>query len=193
MKVAARPTQTDDPPRRKTYDKYVRIVEPGRHVFKSRISFGKVFVTLLGISGTSLFGWEGSHMRTDLRLGGIGIGFMCFMWACGLVMAVTTAWGFLHNTIVEITPRQISMKRRRFVGWIEKQSWELSSFTEATLQTSVMFGRGTRVPQYTAVLQFDTWDAFAMGDACDWKPDAEEFIKDITASVERARAASSTF
>ena len=118
---------------------------------------------------------------------------MFFMWAIGLAFVVMTAWAILHNTIVEITPRQISMRRRRFGGWAEKQSWNPSSFAEATLQTSVMFGRGTRVPQYRPVLEFDTWDAFVMGEAFYSKQLAEEFVRDITASVERARHAPKTF
>jgi hypothetical protein len=192
MRVAARLAGTEPLPRRKTYDQYVRISEPGRHIFKSRLSPGKILMTLFGMAFSGTLVWLGFRTGAFSWGGWIGLVASIIMWAGSLVVTVTWAWNVLHNTIVEITPQRISMKRRRFVGWVERESWDLSSFTEATLQTTVAFGRGTRVPRYWPVLEFDPWYSFTMGEGLYGKPDAEEFIRDVTASVERARLAPET-
>jgi hypothetical protein len=193
MKADARRARTDALPHRKTYDKYVRIVVPGRHVFKTRLSPGKLFLTLVGFGASSFFVWLGLRLGTYPFNDWFGRSSMILMWAGALAVTVTYAWNLLHNTIVEVTPRRILMKRRRFVGWVEKESWDLSSFADVTLQTTVAFGRGTRAPRYWPVLEFDTWDNFTMGEGLDSKAVAEEFIRDVTASVERARHTPETF
>src|SRR3954470_23148240 len=108
MSVAGQPAATDPLPHKKTYDEYVRIVEPGRHVFRSRLSpLGRGFNVAASFGGAIAMVGLGLRFGTDPRGGAFGIGLMCLMWAGGLAVALVSAWGALRKTVVEITRRHV--------------------------------------------------------------------------------------
>jgi hypothetical protein len=183
-------------PHKKTYGYYERIVEPGRHVFKDRMSTQRTVYVLAGTGLGAGFVQFGFVTRRGTGRGGpdwMDIGLTCLVWIGALIMLVGTAWFVLRTTVVEITRHRISMKRKRFFRWVEKRSWDISSFRGAAMQESLDFHVGGQTALLTPMLVFDGGDHFLMDLTFTSQQEAAEFAGDIEGSVARALTAPETF
>ena len=203
MSVAGQPPGTEVLPHKKTYDNYVRIVEPGRHVFRTRMSVERCVYSLLGFGAAVTLMRIGFFQLHALALGhALGVfaaALACLSWSGAIAIVAGTTWHVRRSTVVEITPRQITLKRRRLVRW-RKSEWPISAFVEAIAETGPVFSYGGRSVQYSPRLAFFDNPALAYADKASWmselfysKEDADELVHDINASVERARRAPEAF
>ena len=133
MSVAEQPPGTEVLRHKKTYDQYIRIVEPGRHVFRTRFTVGRGFMATFGIcAAVFLAGWDIGRRRGGMATtqgrshSHVSSGFSAF------VVAIMV-FGVRHGTVVEITPGNITVKQRRLLRWRTSES-PLSDFTEAMLE-----------------------------------------------------------
>jgi hypothetical protein len=199
MSVAGQPPGAGVLPHKKKYDEYIRIVEPGRHVFRTRVSpLGRGFLAAAGTGGAVFLVRMGLlTVRHDRDAGSIG--FACFIWLLALCLVAIVAWGTRRGTIVEITPRNITIKQRRLFRW-RTGDWPISDFREAILEAGPLFSYGGRSVQFVPRLVFSDNPAIAYFDKASWmsepfdsKEEADDFVRDLNASVERARGAPETF
>jgi hypothetical protein len=179
-------------PHRKNYDRYVRIVEPGRHVFKTRMSVERYIYTVFGVlfAGASI--GLGLYVRADVPRVPFAAVPMSLCWASAIVFGVGAAFFIRRNVVLEITPRQISMKGRRLVGWAWTKTWDPSSFIVATLDVVPEFYIGGHVDKYAVVLDFDS-GPMRMNEFLESLEPAEDLVLDINGSVGRAREMPETF
>ena len=180
-------------PHRKTYGgSYVRIVDPGRHVFKSKLGFGRCFYSLAGLGMAAACVWlravaarETSHDVFN----------SIFQWLCaggavvGIVIAMLLA---LASQVVEITPRQILLRRKLFFVWKEKR-FPVSSFLAATAEGTWAFHIGGKTPLFTARLTFETGYTFDMNFTFTSTDEVAALVVDINRSVVQAFEAPQTF
>jgi hypothetical protein len=190
--------QTEALPHEKTYGYYVRIVEPGRHVFKARMSTQRTVYAVVAIGLISYCARFGFLVRSDARTSTgvnlwLDIVLIFLAWGGGLTLFVVWGWFVLRNTVVEITARRISMRRKRFFRWVEQRSWDVSSFHGALLQESFDFHVGGQTALLTPMLVFDAGDNFLMDFTFTSPQEAAEFAGDIESSVARALTAPETF
>src|SRR4029077_7794091 len=103
--VKETPATAETLPHKKTYGgSYVRIVDPGRHVFKSKLGFGRCFYSLAGLGFAAASVWLGAAAGRETSPDVIA---SIFQWMCaggvvlGIVIAMLLA---LASQVVEITP-----------------------------------------------------------------------------------------
>jgi hypothetical protein len=189
--------QTEALPHKKTYGYYVRIVEPGRHVFQTRMSIQRTVYAVLATGSIAALVRIGFFIRDDARHLKTGVwmdvGLMALVWIGALTLFVVWAWFVLRTTVVEITRHRISMKRKRFFRWVEKRSWDISSFRGAAMQESLDFHVGGQTALLTPMLVFDGGDHFLMDLTFTSSEEAAAFAGDIEGSVARAITAPETF
>jgi hypothetical protein len=199
MAVAGQPPGAEVLPHRKTYDEYVRIVEPGRHVFRTRVDpLGRGLFGTLTMGGAVAMVKLGFFAKKTAD-GVLDVGLGCLMWLGALAVFLATAWGLRRGTVVEITTREITIKQRRFLRW-RTSDWPISDFREAILEGRPEFNYGGRSVQLIPRLVFLDNPALAYFDKAWWmsepfhsQEEADDFVRDLNASVERARRAPETF
>jgi hypothetical protein len=200
MSVAEQPPATEVLPHKKTYDQYIRIVEPGRHVFRTRFTLGRGFMATFGICA-AVFMVRMGFLTTTMRHGhdAGSIAFACYLWLLALSFVAILVLGVRRGTAVEITPGNITIKQRRLLRWRTSES-PISDFSEAILEGRPEFNYGGRSVQLIPRLVFFDDVAFSYFDKASWmsapfysQEEADDFVRDLNASAERARRAPETF
>jgi len=130
------------------------------------------------------------------------IGLISLFWAAAVVLLIMATAYARRDTIVEITPRKIVIRRRWFIRAVEKQSYDLSAFAEARrilVHRYALGGPGNAAGAFVPELVFAPTDVLPsspflvspfnvrMLEAFVSDTDADAFVNDINASVERAR------
>lgn len=176
-------------PRRTSYGPLVRIVRPGRHVYRTVMT---TFRWLLAVVGTAISALLGriaissfSPLDENFSLAfGVLFGLLALAGLAATVMALS------FRTVLEITPVRVRLRQSGYVIFgSSDRNWTLREVVGVGIVDVPTFHVGGSTPIHGVVLKLADGDFAPLNSSFDDVPSAEKLMSDITQSIRRARAA----
>jgi hypothetical protein len=174
-----------------SYGPFVRIVEPGRHVYRTTMDFNGWLILIMFSGMAVVAGWvafsTGFKTVGDSAFAGLFLLGALFCSAAAIIVV-------LGRVRLEITRNSVRIvKRGLFYGRASEQCWDSSAILGVGVTGMDTFHLGGSTALHSVVLRLGSGESVRFGSTFDELPAAESMMNDITDSLRRARDGAATF
>jgi hypothetical protein len=167
-------------PRKVDYGPWVRIADPGRHVYRTTMDYRRWLLGIISSGGTIAFGWVAYSAATD----GI-LPFGIFIGLSGVVLAVCAILAFIVGVRLTITGDTISVYRRGpFIGTTGTKTRPVEQLAIVKVEPMPTFSRSGMTPIFAVVLVFEDGAVEKLRITFDDRSSVESFVTDLMKSLQ---------
>ena len=181
-------------PRKTSYGPFVRIVAPGRHVYRTTMTFIRwagMILCFAAAGGTGLCATDNFASRETAIFGaGFAVLFALLTLALVAIGIMFVAFG----TKLVVTRERVRVRKWGYL--VERRSdrsWSIGDVVGAEITAVPTFHVGGMTPIYGVALATADGEEIHLGASFDDGPSAERMIGDVAESLRRAREEPESF